>query len=94
MHIYVWKIKLLYIFYLPKLALSRTNSSIVDDFTIILTIASHTSDPFGNKKIYCTYKLLNKAYLKHDQAKIVPWPQLKLTFKGLTYQLVPIDIFC
>ena len=58
---------LLYIFYLPKLALSRTNSSIVDDFTIILMIASHTSDPFGNtKKIYCTYKLLNRADLKHD----------------------------
>ena len=39
--------------YLPKLTLSRTNSSTTDDFLMTLIIASQTSDPLSviNKKI-------------------------------------------
>lgn len=43
-----------YNFYLPKLALSRTNSSIVEDFLITLMIASQTSDPCYDKKYHST----------------------------------------
>ena len=39
--------------YLPNPTLSRTNSSIDDDFLMTLIIASQTSDPWNKKKHCC-----------------------------------------